>query len=79
VDVGGKYANLSRLPLLPPPRLLQTTWARSLDSTPGELITLATQAKRMGLLDLSQAGGVVEFSFRRILTPEERDLVYGTY
>ncbi len=60
-------------------RLLTTPWAKGLDASPDELLQLAIEAKRMSLLDMSQSGGVTEFSFRRVLLPEERDLVHGTY
>ncbi|MCD6306398.1 MAG: hypothetical protein J7M32_08935 [Deltaproteobacteria bacterium] len=58
--------------------LFNTLWARVLDTPAEELVSLATDAKRLGFLDLSQAGGVVEVSFTRILTEDERQLIHGT-
>ncbi len=58
--------------------LFTTLWAKVLDTPAEELISLATDAKRLGFLDLSQAGGVVEVSFNRILTEDERLLIHGT-
>ena len=58
--------------------LFNTLWARVLDTPAEELVSLATEAKRLGFLDLSQAGGVVEISFTRILTEDERQLIHGT-
>lgn len=58
--------------------LLNTLWANVLDTPAEELIALATDAKRLGFLDLSQAGGVIEVSFNRILTEDERQLIHGT-
>jgi len=58
--------------------LFKTLWAKVLDTPAEELISLATDAKRLGFLDLSQAGGVVEVSFTRMLTEDERLLIHGT-
>jgi len=58
--------------------LFNTLWAKILDTPAEELVSLATDAKRLGLLDLSQAGGVVEISFARLLTEHERLLIHGT-
>ncbi len=58
--------------------LFNTLWAKVLDTPHEELVSLTTDAKRLGFLDLSQAGGVVEVSFDRILTEDERHLIHGT-
>lgn len=58
--------------------LFETLWAKSLDASTDELIFLAMDAKRIGLLDLKAAGGIVEVSLSRLLTEEERRLVHGT-
>jgi hypothetical protein len=58
--------------------LFSTFWAKVLDTPTEELVSLATDAKRLGFLDLSQAGGVVEVSFTRMLTEDERLLIHGT-
>ena len=58
--------------------LFSTFWAKVLDTSTEELISLGTDAKRLGFLDLSQAGGVVEVSFSRLLTEDERQLIHGT-
>lgn len=58
--------------------LFGTLWARTLDLPREELIYLAMDAKRLGLLDMSQSGDVIEVSFTRILTEVERQLIHGT-
>lgn len=58
--------------------LFSTFWAKVLDTSTEELISLGTDAKRLGFLDLSQAGGVIEVSFSRLLTEDERHLIHGT-
>lgn len=58
--------------------LFNTLWAKVLDTPPEDLIFLATDAKRLGFLDLSQAGGVIEVSFTRMLAEDERRLIHGT-
>ncbi len=58
--------------------LFNTFWSKVLDTPQEELVSLATDAKRLGFLDLSQAGGVVEVSFSRLFTEDERHLIHGT-
>jgi len=58
--------------------LFSTFWTKVLDTSTEELISLGTDAKRLGFLDLSQAGGVVEVSFTRLFTEDERHLIHGT-
>ncbi|MFH1418841.1 MAG: hypothetical protein ABII12_11230 [Planctomycetota bacterium] len=52
--------------------LFQTLWAKVLDASSGELEELAMDAKRLGFLDMSQSGGVIEVSFSRFLAAEGR-------
>lgn len=58
--------------------LFNTFWSKILDTPQEELVSLATDAKRLGFLDLSQAGGIVEVSFNRLFTEDERHLIHGT-
>lgn len=58
--------------------LFDTIWAKALDVSADELIYIAMDAKRLGLLDLNSSGGVTEVSFNRLLSPEERRLIHGT-
>ena len=58
--------------------LFNTLWARVLDTPQEGLIALATDAKRLGFLAMSQAGGMVEVSFTRLFTEDERHLIHGT-
>lgn len=52
-------------------RLFETNWTRVLDATPTELRNVATEAKRLGGLDLKSAGDVIEVGFSTVLTPQE--------
>ena len=52
-------------------QLFRTLWARCLDLTPDEQIQFARDAKRLGVLDLKQAGDVIEVGFSSLLTREE--------
>lgn len=54
------------------PALFESPWAQALDASPDELMNLAMDARRLGFLDMSQSGGVVEVTFSRLLTPDER-------
>ena len=58
--------------------LFQTLWAAVLDRDAGELEVLVMDAKRLGLLDVRQAGGVVDVSVARMLADDERRLTHGT-
>lgn len=55
--------------------LFKTLWTKVLDASLEELIQLALDAKRLGFLDLSYSGGVLEVSIDRMLTEEERRLI----
>jgi len=57
--------------------LLKSLWVRILDVTTEEAVWLATDAKRLGLLDMGRAGGVTEIAFSRLLTDEEKGLIHG--
>ena len=59
--------------------LFESFWANVLDRPANELLSQAIDAKRLGLLDLSQAGGIVDVSFVRTLADDERRLIHGTY
>jgi hypothetical protein len=52
--------------------LFESLWAQVLDAPPGELMSLAMDARRLGFLDMSQSGGVIDVAFSRLLTPDER-------
>ncbi len=58
--------------------LFETLWAKALDVSKDELIQLATDAKRLGYLDIKASGGVVDISFHRLITEDERRLIHGT-
>jgi len=52
--------------------LFETFWAKVLDVPAGALMHLAMDARRLGFLDMSQSGGVVEVAFTRLLAPDTR-------
>jgi hypothetical protein len=52
--------------------LFETLWAQVLDAPPGELMHLAMDARRLGFLDMSQSGGVIDVAFSRLLAADER-------
>ena len=52
--------------------LFESLWVKTLDTPTSELMHLAMDARRLGLLDMSQSGGVVEVSLARLLTQDER-------
>ena len=59
--------------------LFETIWAKVLDSSPNELAFLAMDAKRYGLMDIKQSGGMFAVSFDNALTVGERKVAYGTH
>ena len=59
--------------------LFGTLWAKVLDMEVDELTHLATDAKRLGYLNLKTSGGITEVSLSPLLTEEERRLIHGTH
>ncbi len=59
--------------------LFETPWTAVLDADPDELIDVAVDAKRLGLLDLKQSGSMIDVSFPTIFTDKERELIHGTH
>lgn len=53
-------------------KLFETPWAQALDTPPSTLMHLAMDARRLGFLDMSQSGGIVELGFSRLLPLDER-------
>ena len=53
--------------------LFETTWAKVLDQPRSHLMDLAFGASQRGLLELRNAGGVVDVGFRELLRPIEGD------
>ncbi len=52
--------------------LFESLWAQVLDAPAGELMHLAMDARRLGFIDMSQSGGVIDVAFSRLLAPDER-------
>lgn len=50
--------------------LFETPWAAILDSPPDELIDVAVNAKRLGLLDFKQSGSMIDVTFPIMLTDQ---------
>ena len=59
--------------------LFETPWAAILDVDTDELIDLAVDAKRQGLLDLKQSGSMIDVSFPTLFTEMERELIHGAH
>lgn len=59
--------------------LFETPWADVLDASAGEIIDVAVDAKRLGLLDLKQSGSMIDVSFPSLLTEKERELIHGAH
>lgn len=57
------------------PGLFKTLWAKVLDTSSEGLLSLAMDAKRLGFLDISLSGGMIEVSVDRMLTEDERMLI----
>jgi hypothetical protein len=55
------------------PALFDTIWATVLDQPPSHLLELAAAASHQGMLELRQAGGVIEVGFRELLRPFDND------
>ena len=53
--------------------LFETLWSRLLDQPLSHLLDLATTASQYGMLELRNAGGVIEVGFRELLRPFETE------
>ena len=59
--------------------LFETLWAAVLDTSPDDLVDVAVDAKRLGLLDLKQSGSMIDVSFPALFTDKERELIHGAH
>ena len=59
--------------------LFETPWVAVLDTSPDDLIDVAGDAKRLGLLDLKQSGSMIDVSFSALFTDKERELIHGAH
>jgi len=59
--------------------LFETPWVAVLDTSPDDLIDVAVDAKRLGLLDLKQSGAMIDVSFPTLFTAKERELIHGAH
>ncbi|MGI8738802.1 MAG: hypothetical protein ACR2KU_03885 [Gammaproteobacteria bacterium] len=59
--------------------LFETPWAAMLDASPEELINVAVDARRLGLLHFKQSGSVIDVSFPTMFTEKERELIHGAH
>ena len=59
--------------------LFDTAWCAVLDASADELINSAITAKQLGLLDLKQAGSIIDVSFPALLKDAKRGLRHGAY
>ena len=59
--------------------LFETPWTAILDVGLDELIDLASDARRLGLIDLKQSGAIIDVSFPAMFTERERELIYGPH
>jgi hypothetical protein len=57
--------------------LFESLWAQVLDVPAADLVRSAADARRLGFLDMSQSGGVIEVSFSQLLAPDERRQANG--
>lgn len=57
--------------------LFEAPWAAVLDASPGHLVDVAVDAKRLGLLDLKQSGSMIDVSFPMLFTDKEQEMIRG--
>lgn len=51
--------------------LFETNWTSALDSSSAELLAVAGDARRLGLLDLKQSASIIDVSFPQLLSKED--------
>jgi len=59
--------------------LFETPWAVMLDTSPDELIDVAVDAKRLGLVDLKQCGSMIDVSFPKMFTERVQESIHGAH
>ena len=59
--------------------LFESPIVRVLDKSPDDLAYLAMDAKRLGIIDMKQSGGLLHISFDSLLTEDERRIAHGTH
>ena len=59
--------------------LFETPWTAILDLDPDDLIDMAVDTKRLGLLVLKQSGLMIDVSFPALFTDKERELIRGAH
>ena len=59
--------------------LFEAPWTAVLDTSPDNLIDVAVDAKRLGLLELKQSGSMIDVSFPALFTDKERELIRGAH
>ncbi len=59
--------------------LFETPWTAILDTDHEDLVDLAVNAKRLGLLDLKQSGSIIDVTFPALFTEKEREVIHGSY
>ena len=59
--------------------LFETPWTAILDASPGALVDIAVDARRLGLLDLKHSGQMIEVTFPTMFTRREWELIRGPY
>lgn len=59
--------------------LFETPWAAVLDTSLDDLVDVAVDSKRLGLLDLKQSGSMIDVSFPALFTDKERELIHGAH
>jgi len=57
--------------------LFEAPWAAVLDTGPSDLVHVAVDAKRFGLLDLKQSGSMIDVSFPMLFTDKEQEMIRG--
>jgi len=57
--------------------LFETPWVAILDRSFPDLLELAIDAKRLGLLDLKQSASMIDISFPNLLSEQDKELIRG--
>ena len=59
--------------------LFETPWTAILDASPGALVDIAVDARRLGLLDLKHSGQMIDVTFPTMFTRREWELIRGPH
>lgn len=61
------------------PALFDSPWIRVLDLEKAEVLEIAEDANRLGILNMKQSGSIIDISFPQLLSDRDRELMHESH